>query len=158
QAELVYRFLLTGKLPLSIDAKELELNVADLVVAPTLDRWITAALAAVSTAYTIFGGLVVPQLQDQKVAVFWGVQVATIPLPVGRLIFRRQAAAGNIMAQFDLETLETKRTLEGLFSEPVVIDPRESFAVQVLAKIATGAGAVVKLNNFVFEAQGKTVA
>ncbi len=158
QADAVYHFLLGGNLPKSIDVKEMELSVVDLVVAPTLDRWITAVLAAPSTAYTLFGGLVAPQLQDQKVAVFWGIECATIPLPVNRLLFRQQGVAGNILAQFDLETIESKRTLEGIFSEPVVIDPRGTFAVQVLSKIATGAGAQIKLNNFIFEAQGKTVA
>ncbi len=158
QESLVYNHIKARGPLASIDVKELELSAVDLFVAPTLDRWITAALAAVSTAYTAFGGLVTPQLQDLKVAVFWGVEVATIPLPVSRLTFRQQAAAGNIIAQFDMETIEAKRTLEGLFSEPVVIDPKQIFAVPVLAKIATGVGAQIRLNNYVFEGRGKTNA
>lgn len=158
KANVVLNFLKAGGWPDSLDVKDMENSVIDLVVGPALDQWNTAALAVVGNAYSCFQAIAVPQLQDVKLSVFWRVAVTTVPLPVSRLIFRNQGAAGNILGQFDLEMLDAKDTLEGYFSEPVIIDPRQNFAVQVLARIATGAAARVQLGTFVFELAGRTVA
>lgn len=158
KANLVLNFLKAGGWPPSLDVKNLENSLIDLVVAPALDQWNTAALAVVGNAYSCFQGVAVPQLQDTKLVVFWRVAITTAPLPVSRLIFRNQAVAGNILGQFDLEMLDVKDTLEGFFSEPVIIDPRQLFAAQVIARIATGVAALVQLDNFTFEIAGRTVA
>ena len=154
----VLSYLKGGNWPDSIDVKNMELSVNDLVVGPTLDQWLTAALAAVGTAYSCFQNIAVPQMQDVKLAVFYGVQVNSIPFAVSRLIFRQNGAAGNIQAQFDLEGLEAMETWAGLFSEPVVIEPRQNFAAQVLCRQVTNAAAKIVLENYVFEAKGATIA
>lgn len=158
KSKLVLDFIKAGNWPDSLDVKDLENSLVDLVVAPLLDQWNTAALAAIGGAVSCFQGVAAPQLQDTKLAVFWRVSILTIPLPVSRLIFRTGGAAGNILAQFDLEQIGSKDTLEGIFSEPVVIDPRQVFAAQVLTSILTGAAAQVILDCFVLEQAGRTVA
>ena len=64
----------------------------------------------------------------------------------------------NLLAQFDLQQLEPMKTPEGYFSEPFVIDPNMTFAVQVLTKAAPGDSIEVFLGNFVFEPTGQTNA
>ena len=158
KTNMVLAYLMQGKWPPSLDVKNLELSVVDLVAAPALDQWLTAALAVVGTAYSCFQAVAAPQLVNNKLAVFWGVHIETIPQPVSRLTIRRGGAVGNIIGQFDMEPLAVKDTLEGIFSEPVVIEPNEIFAIQVLCRILTGAAARVQLDNFVFERSGRTVA
>ena len=158
KAEAVFQYLQAGGWPPSLDVKNMENSLVDLVVAPALDLWNTAALVAVGAAYSCFQGVAAPQLQDTKLAVFWGVSITTVPLPVSRLIFRTSGIGGNILALFDLEMMDAKDTQEGVFSEPVIIDPRQVFAAQVLARVATGLFARVMLHNYVFEIAGLTVA
>ena len=131
-------------------------NILDAGAA--LDQWNTAALAVVGTAYSVFQAVAAFALANNKVVVFYKVGVETLPFPVSLLTFRKGGAAGNIKAEFDLEQLVNGNTLEGYFSEPVVYDPTDLIAVQVLSRIATGVLARVQLGAWIVEPVGQRIA
>ena len=139
----------------SVDVREFQ---PILDAGTTLDQWNTAALAAVGTAYSVFQAITAPQLANNKLVVFWGIQVETVPLPVSRVIFRSGSATGNLIGMYDLEQMVTRQEGFGFFSTPVVIDPSLTFAVQVLCRVATGVISRVQLAGYVFEPTGQTLA
>ncbi|MDD5700615.1 MAG: hypothetical protein PHU23_01080 [Dehalococcoidales bacterium] len=145
----------SGKWPEGVDVREWQ-NIADAGTA--LDRWLTAALAAAGTAYSLFQAIAAPAigLRATKIAVFYGVSVENAAMPISRLTFRRTGATGNIMYEYDTEPLIDLQNQVGYFSEPVVIDSNTPFAAQALCRIATGVAEAVKLLNFVFEPAGQS--
>ena len=153
-------YIATGKWPRSIDQRELATGPAlnDLVAATALDEFNTAALAVVGTAYSCFQAVAAPQLLVGRLCVFYGVSIETVPTPVSYMIFRKGAALGNIVARFDLQTQNTRLAYHAFLTEPVVYDPQDVFAVQVICRIATGVAARVHLHNFLFENAGNTMA
>lgn len=164
RVQLIKSYISTGQWPKSIDQRELMPGPApmggDLVVATALDSWLTAALAAVGTFYSCFQGVAAPQLVQNKLMVCYGVSIesAAVPMPVSRLVFRRGAAAGNIQAIFDLEQMGVRLEMDAFFSEPVVIDPQDVFAIQVRCRNATAVAEIVKIHNFLFEPAGLIIA
>lgn len=154
----IKNYIATGAWPRSIDQREIA-PLTDLVVATALDMWNTAALAAVGTAYSCFQAVGAPQLLTGLLMVCYGVSVesAIVPMPVSRLTFRRGAVAGNIQAQFDMEPMGVREEVDAFFSEPVVIDPQEIFAIQVLCRVVAAAQ-VVHVHNFLFENAGNVIA
>lgn len=151
----ILRFLKGGNLPGSIDIREFQ-PILDAGAA--LDQWNTAALAAVGVNYSCFQAIAAPVMAANRLAVFYKVGIETVPLPVSRLTFRSGGAAGNTVAIFDLEQLVNRLETEGYLSEPVVFDPTMTFAVQVMARIATGVLARVQLGGLIFEPAGQVVA
>jgi hypothetical protein len=159
RVQYIYDAIKGGKFPETIDQRELVTGPArtDFVAATALDQFLTAPLALVGAAYSCFQAIAAPQLLINRLVVFWGVSVNTVPLPVSWLLFRTGGALGNVEAMFDLQTQETRLEFDAYFSEPIVYDPQEVFAVQVLASIATVAPAQVHLHNFLFGPAGQTV-
>jgi hypothetical protein len=159
RVRLIAGYLQDGSVPASVDQRELVTGPArsDFVVATGLDEMVTAALAAVGTPYSCFQAVGAPQLIINRLAVFYGVSIETVPIPVSYLLFRTGGAVGNVTAFFDLQTQDTRLTYDTFFSEPVVVDPQEIFAAQVICKIATGAAARVHLHNFLFGPAGQTI-
>lgn len=153
--QAVLNYLNGGGWPRSIDGREFQ-PVLDAGTA--LDQWNTAALAAVGTFYSCFQAVAAPVMANNKLAVFYGVSIETVPVPVSRLTFRSGGATGNIIGVFDLERITEGEQTIGFFSEPITIDPTFTFAAQVLCRIATGVMARVKLNSFVFESAGLTIS
>ena len=160
RVKLIHDFINTGSWPRSIDQRELVTGPArsDFAAATALDEMVTAALAAVGAAYSCFQAVGAPQLLVGKLVVFYGCSIETAPIPASYLIFRRGGVVGNIQAIFDLQTQDTRLAFDTFFSEPVIFDPNDIFAAQVLCKIATGAAARVHLHNFLFEKSGDTIA
>ena len=156
---LIASYIKTGKWPESIDQRELA-PLTDMVVAAAQDSWLTAALAAVGTAYTCLNAVGAPQLNVGLLMVCYAVSVESVnPLmPASRLIFRRGGVAGNIQAQFDMEPMGVRLETDAFFSEPVVIDPQEVFAIQALCRVATAIGERIHIHNFLFESSGNTIA
>lgn len=138
-------------------------NIADFGTVGR-EQWLTATLAAVNTQYSVWTTLVAPAvgltpaLANNRVAVFWGVSILTVPNPVSLLWFQLGVAAGTTKAVFNLEQLENQLTVEGYFSEPVVYDPLDVLNVRVTSKIATAAQAAVVLNCYIFEPKGTTTS
>ncbi|MCK5235859.1 MAG: hypothetical protein KAR06_02645 [Deltaproteobacteria bacterium] len=155
----VMAFLIStgGEPPASIDIREFE-PILDAGAA--LDQWNTAALAAAGTEYSCFQAVAVPAigLRAKKLVVWYRVQVETVPLPVSRLIFRRNAANGIRTAAFDLEQLATGEKVDGYLSSPQIWLPNMPHAINVMARNVVGAPtgllANVILGNFVFEPAG----
>jgi len=158
KVKLIHDYLITGQWPRSVDQRELA-PLTDLVVPTALDMWLTAALAVVGTPYSCFQAVAAPQLIVGKLMVCYAVSVesAVVPMPVSRLIFRRGGVAGNIQAQFDMEPMAVRLEPDAFLSEPVVIDPQDVFAIQVLCK-AIAAATPVHIHNFLFESSGLVVA
>jgi len=146
----------TGKWPKTIDQRELA-PLTDFVAAAAQDFWLTVALAAVGTVYTCLGLLPAYTFPAGRLMVCYGVSVDAAVLPVSRLIFRRGSAVGNIQAQFDMQPLGPRLETAAFFSEPVVIDPQDPFAIQVLCNIIAGA-TPVHIDNFLFEIAGAVIA
>lgn len=159
RVNFIYNSIKGGKFPESIDQRELVTGPArtDLVAATALDTMVTAPLIAVGVAYSCFQAIAAPQLLINRLLVCWGVSVTTVPIPVSWLLFRTGGALGNVLAMFDLQTQNGRLEFDAYFSEPVVYDPQEVFAVQALASIATGVAANVHIHNFVFGPAGQTV-
>ena len=151
--------IMAGQLPTTLDVREFQLNILDLVAPPVVDQWRTAPLVApVGTAYSCFQAVVSPQMQNNRIAVFFKVAVEDVPLPVSRIIFRKGGVGGNIMAVFDLEFLSFAQNPVGYFSEPVAFDPSDVFAIQVITRIATGVFARVILGAWTCEGKGGVIA
>ncbi len=158
RVKLIHDFIATGQWPRTIDQRELA-PLTDFAIAAAQDSWLTVALAVggvvsalnAAAAYTLLVG---------KLMVCYGVSVesAIVPMPVSRLIFRRGGALGNIIAQFDMEELGVRWEPDAFFSEAVVIDPQELFAIQVLGRAVSAAGERVHIHNFLFETTGLVVA
>jgi hypothetical protein len=160
RVKLIHDFIVTGMWPRSIDQRELA-PLTDLAAPlPAQDSWLTAALAVGAPAVSALNAQVAYTLVVGKLMVCFGVSVesAIVPMPVSRLIFRRGGAAGNIQAQFDMEPMGVRLEVDAFFSEPVVIDPQDLFAIQVLGRAVVAAGARVHVHNFLFESSGLVVA
>lgn len=155
----IQSYIQTGKWPRSIDQRELA-PLTDFVAAAAQDSWLTVALAVVGVAVSALNALAAYTLPAGRLMVCYAVSVesAAVPMPVSRLIFRRGGAAGNIQAQFDMEPMGVRWEPDAFFSEPVVIDPQELYAIQVLPRVATLAGERVHIHNFLFESAGQVVA
>lgn len=131
-------------------------NILDF--ACPLDQWNTAALAVVGNQYSCFQNQPNPTLANNRVLVFYGVCIETVPCPVSLLTFRSGTLTGIPVAVFDLEPLFTCELLMGFFTQPVVFGPGRMFAAQVTARIATGLLARVQLLGFTIEPKGITMA
>lgn len=158
RVELIRNYVMTGAWPNSIDQRELA-PLTDFVAAAAQDSWLTVALA-VGGVVSALNALAAYTFPAGRLMVCYGVSVesAVVPMPVSRLIFRKGGAAGNIQAQFDMEEMGVRWEPDAFFSEPVVIDPQEAFAIQVLGRAVVAAGARVHVHNFLFESAGLTVA
>lgn len=150
-------WLRAGNWPANLDAREYE-QILDDGAGAGADYWFTAALASVGTEYSLLGAVAVAPAANRikKITVFYGVQILTTPMPINRILFRRNAANGLLQAEFDTMQLATMLRQDGFFSEPVVWDNNTAYAVNGLCSIATGVAATVILKNFVFEPAGTT--
>lgn len=155
----IKRYIDTGAWPKSIDQRELA-PLTDFVAAAAQDSWLTVALAVVGVAVSALNALPAYTFPAGRLMVCYGVSVESIavPMPVSRLIFRRTGPVGNIIAQFDMEPMGVRLEVDAFFSEPIVIDPQEAFAIQVLPRVVTLVGEPVHIHNFLFESAGLTVA
>ena len=153
--EQTTRKIEAGEWPSQLDVLDFH-NI--LHAGAALDQWNTAALAAVGTEYSCFQAIPVPAaaLRLNKICVFYGVTIETVPNPISKLVFRRNAAAGILQAEYDVEPLGVMERTMGFFSEPVVWDNNTLYVANAMARIATGAAARVMLMNFVFEPAGVT--
>jgi len=153
--DAITSWLKQGNTPQSIDVREPQ---PTLDFACTVDDWQTPVLAAVNTFYTIFNGVVAPALNAVRIAVWYGVAVETAGFPVSRLSWRTGGAAGNIIAEFDLEQIINRLESIGFFSEPVIFDPTLPYSGTVRARVATAALARVQPMGFIVEPAGTTNA
>jgi len=155
----IHNYIASGVWPRSVDQRELVTGPArtDFVVATALDEMVTAALAAVGVAYSCFQAVAAPQMLINRLLVVWGLSIETAPNPISYLIFRTGGALGNVEAMFDCQAQNTRLAFDCFFSEPVVIDPQQVFAVQALCSIATAAPCQLHLHNFVFGPAGQTI-
>jgi hypothetical protein len=158
RVDLIRNYISTGEWPRSIDQRELA-PLTDFVAAAAQDSWLTVALA-VGGVVSALNALPAYTFPAGRLMVCYGVSVESpiVPMPVSRLIFRKGGAAGNILAQFDMEEMGVRWEPDAFFSEPVVLDPQEAFAIQVLGRAAVPAGARVHVHNFLFESTGLTIA
>lgn len=131
-------------------------NILD--IGATLDQWNTASLAVLGTQYSVFQAVPAVTLANNKLAVLYKVGVETVPFPVSLMTVRSGGASGNIIAEYDLEQIVNAREQEGYVSEPVPFDPTQAFAIQVTARIATGAYARVQLGMYLVEPKGQRIA
>jgi len=158
---VIKAYIETGAWPRSIDQREVSPGSAvvagDFVAPAAQDFWLTVALAAVGTVYTCLGAAAAYTLTVGHLMVCYGVSVDVAVLPVSRLTFRRGGALGNIQAQFDLQPMGTRLETVAFFSEPVVIDPQDVFAIQVLCNVIAPA-TPVHIDNFLFETSGGVIA
>ena len=160
RVKVIHDYISTGKWPRSIDQRELQpIQPTDLVAVAAQDSWLTVALA-VGGVVSALNALAAYQLVVGKLMVCYGVSVesAVVPMPVSRLIFRRGGAAGNIQAVFDMEPMGVRQIPDAFFSEPVVIDPQEVFAIQVMGRAVVAAGTRVHIHNFLLENTGTVIA
>jgi hypothetical protein len=158
RVELIRGYIMTGAWPSSIDQRELA-PFTDFVVAAAQDSWLTVALT-VGGVVSALNALPAYTFPAGRLMVCYGVSVESpvVPMPVSRLIFRKAGAAGNIQAQFDMEVMGVRWEPDAFFSEPVVLDPQEAFAIQVMGRAIVAGGARVHVHNFLFESAGLTVA
>ncbi len=156
----IKNYIATGRWPRSIDQRELQpLQLTDLVAVAAQDSWLTVALA-VGGVVSALNALGAYALVQGHLMVCYGVSVESpiVPMPVSRLIFRRGGAAGNIQAQFDMEPMGVREVADAFLSEPVVFDPQDVFAIQVMGRAIVAGGARVHIHNFLFESSGQVIA
>lgn len=151
----ILKWLRAGNVPASIDIREPQ---PTLDFTCTIDDWQTPALTAVNTFFTIFNGVVTPTLNAVRIAVWYGVGVFTAGFPVSRLTWRSGGAAGNIIAEFDLEQLMNRLETVGFFSEPVIFDPTLPYSGTVRCRVITNLLCNVEPMGFIAEPAGTTNA
>jgi len=152
----ILSYLDAGNVPASIDIREFQPTLDALAA---VDAWVTAVIAAVGGVYALLAGVAAPVMPANRLGVIYKVGVELpVPQPVSRLILRSGGAAGNIIGVFDLEQLYNRLETEGYFSEPVIIDPNITYAMQVIGRIAAAALARVQLGFLIFEPAGQTIA
>lgn len=165
RVNLIKGFISTGDWPRSVDQRELVTGPArtdfTAATATALDAMFTAALALVGAQYSCFQAVPAPQLLVNRLVVFYGVSLEAVavvpPIPVSHLLFRIGGVAGNVEALFDLQAQNTRLAIDCFFTEPVVIDPQQVFAAQVICRVATGAAYQMHLHNFLFGPVGQTI-
>lgn len=123
-----------------------------------IEQWNTAPLLVLGTQYSVFQNQPNPTLGNNRLVVFYGISIETIPAPVSRLTIRLGTLTGNVIAEYDLEQIINSDTVEGYFNQPVCIDPTAMFAVQVTARIATGVIARIQLMNWLIIPAGQRTA
>ena len=151
----ILKYLEAGNVPASIDIREFQ---PLLDGGAGVDAWVSAVIAAVGGVYAVLAGVLAPVMPANRLGVIYKVGIETAPSPVSRLTIRSGGAAGNIVGVFDLEQLVNRLETEGFFSEPVVIDPNITYAMQVTGRIAAAALARVQLGFLIFEQAGQTIA
>ncbi len=118
----------------------------DFVPAATragLSGWLSMPFVLAATVYSLFANNVpaalTPQVPNNAVWVFYGVHVLTAGQPATQLYF---AYGNNAIrrANFDLEKLYDKQETSGYFTVPQVYGPNDIVTVQLLSRIALGAG------------------
>jgi len=127
----------------------------------TPTHWLTQTLAAAPGPYTVFAGpagaALVPQLANNKVAVFYKVMVLSVPNPFAMLHFGLGPVAGaptTTKAHVDLEQIEGYLTAVGFLSEPVTYGPQDWVNIAVENKINTGAQEPLVLSCYIIEPVG----
>lgn len=128
------------------------------------EQWLTQTINAVNGQFSVWSTLaapavaVVPQLANNRVVVFWGAAIGTVPNPVTLLSFRLGLTAATSKAVFDLEWLEPYLVNMGYFDEPVWYDPQQFLNVVVTSKINSGAQAQVTLYCYICEPIGDNIS
>jgi hypothetical protein len=120
--------------------------------------WLAPAFAAVGTDYTVFNAVANPQLANNRVVVFYGCFIETIPNPAYLLTFREGAAGGSTYAMFELEEMNVRQETVGYFSEPVYYDPQRVLEVEWRARAIVGAGSHMGLLGFIVEPRGPVIS
>ncbi len=122
-----------------------------------LAGWLSQPLAAVAGWYDLFAdnaaAAITPQAPNNQAWVFYGVDILLNDAAVESVSQLRFSVgtAANRRAQFDLEGLYGAQTVSGYLSQPVFYDPQEIATVEILARVATTAGARVRLATFIAE-------
>jgi len=131
----------------------------------TVNYWLTQTLAAIPGPYTVFSGAagaaLVPQLANNKVAVFYKVMILSTPNPFTILRFGLGPTAGaptTTKAHVDLEQIEAYLTAVGFLSEPIPYDPQDWVNICVENKINTGAQENLVLSCYIIEPAGGTIS
>lgn len=113
------------------------------------DFWRTSPLNKEGEYYSIFQNEWERHLDANKIAVFYGVDIAEKPLPVSRLLVNKDEY------NYDLEALEHYPNEVGFFSgyfcDPIVIDHLRTLDFKVVCRIATGSPARVQPQGFIIE-------
>lgn len=120
-------------------------------------QWLTAALAVVATEYSCFAAVAAPTLASNKVAVFYGMSLNTIPINISLLRFRLGGAAGNMIGEFDSSKIQAAEQMIGYFSTPMLIGPTDIFAASVMCVVASLVAENVVLYGFTLEPKGQTI-
>ena len=131
--------------------------------------WFTQTLGVTTVPYTVFstgaiaaaGVALVPQLANNKVAVFYKASILSTPNPFTLLKFGLGPTAvspKSTKGEVDLEQLEGYLTAIGFLSEPVTYDPQEWVNVCVEIKINTGARERLVLGCYIIEPQGGVIS
>ena len=140
--------------------------VTDFVPVATqagLAGWLSMPLAVIAGMYAIFANNVpaalTPQVPNNQAWVFYGVEILLADAAGETVTFIQfgVGAANNRRAQFTLEGLYGGLSATGFFSQPVHYDPQETANIQIRARIATGAGARVRLMTLIAEPIQQTV-
>ena len=140
--------------------------VTDFVPVATqagLAGWLSMPLAAIAGMYSVFANNVpaalTPTVLNNQAVIFYGVDVLLADA-AGETVTYIQFGIGqanNRRAQFDLEGLYGGQNASCYFSQPVYYDPQEIMNVQIRARIATAAGARVRLAAFIAEPTQQSV-
>lgn len=135
----------------------------------TVNFWFTQTLGVTTVPYTVFstgaigaaGVALVPQLANNKVAVFYKVSILSTPNPFTILRFGigpTAVAPKSTKGEVDLEQIEGYLTAIGFLSEPVTYDPQEWVNICVENKINTGARENLVLSCYIIEPQGGNIS
>lgn len=133
-----------------------------VVAAPAIAGWLTMPLMAINVWYSVFADNVpaafAPVVPTNQVWVFYKVNMLELagPDPVSGLEFRI-GAAGNLRAFFDMEAINGKMVSDGYFSMPITYENPDVVTINVEARLATLAGARVRLGCFIIEPLQATV-
>jgi hypothetical protein len=130
----------------------------DITTPPNLNRWQTAALAAIGTYYTVFQNQATVPIQNNMAVCVYSVSVLDANFPVSRLRIQEGVNGATTYGDFDLQQMENNLTATGYLSQPVLFGPQRIMNITVCSKVATGAIGNVSLGILVVEPFGKNIS
>jgi hypothetical protein len=125
----------------------------------TNETYLTGA-AVINTWTSVYDTALVPQLGNNKIAVFYKITCEDVPNPVSAVRFRLGATGATALGWFQIEQfVNVKLTPEVYLSEPIVYNPSQWLFIEFYPMVAVpAAGYRLGFGCFIAEPVGEQLS
>jgi hypothetical protein len=121
-------------------------------------RYLTGAIVA-NTWTSVFSSALVPQLQNNQIAVFYKIMDWTVTPQVTQVRFRLGQTGTTTLAWFNIENIiNVKLTPECFLNEPVVYSPNQWMFIECITRGAVAVGEILGFGCFIAEPVGNQLS